>query len=632
MNTQKRFISQTRRNNFLVFSLILILFLTSATILTAEFQKQVANNFKPIKTEQSREEIVLPYTDDCGAYTTPEWEFITYPVTIMTSWYDYMPFSYVGFQIVKQTENGDGYYMTWHATPDNQPTTNRRQYWAYINANGSLNDFGTITEEDIWQGYGDMCMHPSSGNPLGVWHQSDAATGYGVGISYDQFNLQNIPGNWHEMGFYPPPPPAYHEFIWPQLYSGPSPEGENYIRIYLISRNYSYSPQGNPCDVPRIMYMDIENINEPNVLEPIFNFENWTAVYPMTNWWVNDIRPMNLSFAIDYNNPGRVAMLGKAANLSGNPAPVENGPFVWISDDYGTSWNDEDLYGTGEPLYSVENIPGFVNNSGNLLESIEVWCVASKSTGIFDSQGNIHWPYVQSYGTEEEVSFYFFPEYLPQAQLTWNYDDGFSFRNVPKLGGDDPGGHSVPWEIDEATGDTILYYCQGWSSSGDIGDMLFHENIQKQAANIEEGWMVQLWVDGTYHYMNSIGLPGFSAYDEHPLIFLSASNDDGETWTAPIQVTDINNPNYNFEDECTVYPTIYRNIENLGNGWGLVTIGYYDDFSLSQDLGGNIKYMQVKINFEDLGSSITPEPEITSINNLTNFPNPFTESTTISFA
>jgi len=74
---------------------------------------------------------------------------------------------------------------------------------------------------------------------------------------------------------------------------------------------------------------------------------------------------------------------------------------------------------------------------------------------------------------------------------------------------------------DPETGDTILYDCQGWDKyPTDPG--LFHENLQKQAINTENDWMVQLWTDGTYLDMNEIGAPGYEDYATHPIVFLSA--------------------------------------------------------------------------------------------------------------
>ncbi|MBS3742542.1 MAG: T9SS type A sorting domain-containing protein, partial [Candidatus Cloacimonetes bacterium] len=230
----------------------------------------------------------------------------------------------------------------------------------------------------------------------------------------------------------------------------------------------------------------------------------------------------------------------------------------------------------------------------------------------------------------------YFANYFINANQHWSSDNGLWFDNVPSLGGEDPlSGHTVPWEVQPAKTDTVLYYAQ----AGVYTDELYQEGVFKIAANNQNDWMVNIWEDGTYHYLNQQGFPGFSAYDEHPLLFMSASNDNGETWSAPIKLTDINNPDYDFSDEITVFPAVCRRIKNLGDGWGLVTLAYFDDNSFGSyvqgqgdNTGGTIKYMQVKINFADIGNSVSQEPDEHDFNLISNSPNPFKYSTQISLA
>ncbi|MBC8527467.1 MAG: hypothetical protein H8D22_11560, partial [Candidatus Cloacimonetes bacterium] len=67
----------------------------------------------------------------------PDYEFVKNPETIMTSYYDYMPGSYASFPIRYQADNGYyGHYLTWFARPSD--TANRRQYWAYYDADENI--------------------------------------------------------------------------------------------------------------------------------------------------------------------------------------------------------------------------------------------------------------------------------------------------------------------------------------------------------------------------------------------------------------------------------------------------------------------------------------------------------------
>ena len=42
------------------------------------------------------------------------------------------------------------------------------------------------------------------------------------------------------------------EYIWPYIYVGPSPSGNDYVRIYQVANDYTNTPSGNPCEDVRI--------------------------------------------------------------------------------------------------------------------------------------------------------------------------------------------------------------------------------------------------------------------------------------------------------------------------------------------------------------------------------------------
>ncbi len=288
--------------------------LTFSALIADEIMQPAGKMAKPYQMETLRDQPIYPYTDDCGYWEIPEWEFVTDPVDIMTSYYDYMPSSYEGYPIQHQTENGDGYYYTWHATPDDQTGTNRRQYWAYINADGTLYGSGTISTDDIWQGYGNFAIHPATGNAIASWHQ-ERGLGYGTTITYDNYTMLNQPGFWADYLFIPPEAPLVNEYIWPFVYVAPSPEGEDYVRIFQLAKNYTNNSFGNPCEDVRVAYCDVPNEDTFTVLDVILELDTWTFSTPMFYWREKDCRPLSQAFAVDWNNPGTVAFFGEAAWL-----------------------------------------------------------------------------------------------------------------------------------------------------------------------------------------------------------------------------------------------------------------------------------------------------------------------------
>ncbi|MBS3768219.1 MAG: hypothetical protein KGY75_08920, partial [Candidatus Cloacimonetes bacterium] len=569
-------------------------------------------------------------------FALPDWEWVTQPYSIMTSWYDYMPSSYESYPLRLQHNDDGGLYYTWHGTPDDGATTNRRQYWAYINAaDGSLVDWGTISTQDVWQGYGSIETHPESGAGIATWHQDDATLGYGTTMTYDSY-IFNTPGFWASYLFIPP---EDDEYIWPYVWVGPSPES-GHVRVYQTAKNYEDSPFGNPCEDTRILYCDVENTADPSVLSDLLDQANWTKTTPMYYWREKDCRPQSQCFAIDPNQPGHVALTGFATWLSGDQGdmPINEGTWVWESFDYGTTWDQANLHGTpnvDQYFYRVDNIPGFIVDD-EVADDLGVTAGGWHNSARFDGEGNLHWNYLQQYGhySVNQGGGIYWPNFMPPAEAVWD-GSTWTYDEVPEMPGVDPlSGHSVPWEI--VGSDTLLYPNVAWST---YEDELFHENTMKNAVNVDNGWMVQMWADGSYITLNALGEPGYEDYATHPIIYLSASNDNGETWSEPIEVTDIYSSEVDFMEQITVYPYLCNKIEDLGYGWGQVHFGYYDDNSFGsfiqgagQNNGGQIMYGSLKIDFVGMVPGVdNPHNVDVSSVELQNSPNPFNGSTTISF-
>ncbi|OPX25058.1 MAG: hypothetical protein B1H05_04300, partial [Candidatus Cloacimonas sp. 4484_140] len=605
--------------------LLLVVFLNAADIMQpGTNQPQPVQNYdiSAMKTYKGAHRYNWP---------VPDYDFVVDPNAIMTSYYDYMPGSYTSYPIVHQTEYGSGTYLGFFGRAST--TANRRQYYAYYNDSGSLDAWGTISTYDYWQGYGSVVVHPASGNCFTIWHE-DFGTDPKLPFTYDDYHLLSIPGFWATpIIFYNTPP---NQYCWPYLYLGSSPDGANYKRVYQISNNAAENSAGYPCEDVRILYADIENSEWVN-FSTIMNTANWEEVTVFTDWREKSCRPFQ-SFAVDPNLPGHVAFIGYAAWLEGDlgDMPVEEGAFMWESFDYGETWDYANLHSDGptDYFYTVANLPQFPNTSGAVLPELEVDAIAYHSTATFDGDGNLHWPYMQSYGFTEDGSSYYFNHFLPQAELVWDGID-FQYRNVPEFPWMDTGGsgYDVPWGIE---GDDTLYvYSVGFSKyPGDAN--IFHENAQRQAINIDNNWMLQLWADGTYVQLAEDGDPAYQAYAEHPILYLSASIDNGIIWSEPIELTDIYNPKFDFSDQITVYPYVSHHIKDIGDNWGEVTLFYLDDNSFGSTVqgygantGGQITECVIQVDFNLV--SVDDEPVVNTIK-LNNFPNPFAGSTKISFS
>ena len=561
----------------------------------------------------------------------PEYEFLTYPTTIMTSYYDYLPGGSRNYPIAHQTENGDGTYLIFIAKESS--TSNRKIYFAFLNSDGTINRCEPITWQDYCQGCGDINVHPASGDGIATWHEF--ITESVCAIAWYDYSLVYPPWGWMIGYLYSTPP---DEYLWPQIHKGPSPLGDDWIRFYHVSYNAAHDPFDHPCEDLRILYIDVENTESVDLTQILYQ-DNWTVVYPLYSWRDVSCRP-SASFAIDYVNPGHVAIIGIAAWLEGDMGlmPVEEGAFVWESFDYGESWLVQDLHsdGPGLSLYEVDNLPQFELPNGDIPDKLFTRPGGYHSTAVIDNEGNVHFPYLQEYTMEDSVGYsYYLSWFLSQAEFVWNGYE-FIFRNVPAFPWMDTGGsgYDVPWGIDPATGDTVFqytkaYYYYDWEYGP-------YYSRQIQSFSTENEWMFQLWTDCTYHFFSMNGIPGYNEYFEHPLLTISASKDNGETWSEPLYLTDVNNPNYSFADQITVYPYTQKIIQEVDNNYGEFVIMYMDDNSFGSfiqgqgnNFGGQITECIVKLDFSFLGLDDEPTQNIIFSQN---HPNPFGASTKISFS
>ncbi len=605
-----------KKNSLIIGFILIALFSTN---LFSQLNQQSIKLY-PIETEIKN--IYTRY----DTIPAPEWEFIKYPTELMTSYYDYMPGGYNGYPLRLRTVDGNDIVLTFQASP--VPTSNREIYMTYIYEDGTIEGPWSYAQ-DGHPGFPAIVIHSSSGNIIYAYHSI-----YGIVLYYEDF----LPGFW------PPALVVEGGYLCPNLYIGPSPI-EDKVRVYLLSSSE---------DV-RVMYIDIDEDENVN-MDELLNINNWSEVFVFTDWSNYEIRPYP-SFAVSWDEPGKVAFMGYAGFLADEITglePVDPGYYVWESYDYGETWDYANLHSypnmeNRDVLYQVENIPGFGPEGEPPFDHLDVWLGwpgnqhSCHRSALYDGEDNLHMPQLLwiCYVDREAGSVAYWPYYLFQfqADIVYKADGTWEIRHVPLLPGTDPWtGYSVPWTWSET--DTTVYPWLDMSTS-DI-ELAFHENIQHQAVNKENNWMVQVWASGTKLLMAENQFPS-GWYDPnylgHPIIHISASKDNGEIWSDPIELSDIYSTQFpEFANQITVYPYVAPYIKDLGDGWGQVYMYYFDDNDYGSSLlcqgpntGGQITYCSFKINFDDI-VAVDEEQEVPSPKILLyNYPNPFHSSTTISF-
>ena len=606
----------------LIFTFLLI------TCLSAGELQQPDRNYIPV-SELERGTIILPYTEA----THSDWidyEFVVEPTTIMTSYYDYMPGGYSNYPIQKQIGNGNGTYLTFHAKES--PTSMRRQYWAYYDENGVLQGCSPISTYNELQGYGDLVIHPATGKCITTWHENG-----GCALCYDDFSPQYSPGAWSAVTIIPNPLPDV--YVWPKLYTGPSPNGDDGIRLYHISHNGNQNASGYECDDVRIMYIDIENTITAD-LSQILDLNNWNTETPMNSWRDKSCCVRSLCFATDdYYYAGKVGMMGYCEWLEGDLGnmPVNPGIFFWESTDYGATWDPANLHchsqGQSTALYQVENKPQFEFN-GVVPDYLDVDVLGFHNTGYY-FQDNFVMTFLQgyTYTDPQTKDLYYLTYFTPQAEVAWDCDyQEFIFQEVPRLPGYDTiNGNTVPWKT---TGnDTILYIVV--AQPNNYGD------TQKSSLYPR----VQIWADGTYQAMSQLGYSQYDEYLEHPILNIAFSYWQTTRWLPEwynmIELTKFNNIYFDFSDQRTVFPYLESDLsyfyfpKDSWSEWIEIHLYYYDDNSYGsyilgqgENTGGNLKYCEIQ--FRVLYNDV--DIVHSNISDTSNTPNPFSLRTQISFS
>ncbi|MCD6328877.1 MAG: T9SS type A sorting domain-containing protein [Candidatus Cloacimonetes bacterium] len=614
---------------------VLISFILFTSCLFAQELQQTTRGFIPV-SGLDRGTIILPYTEATQSNWV-DYEFVVEPTTIMTSYYDYMPGGYANYPIQKQIGNGNGTCLTFHAT--DAPSSMRRQYWAYFDEDGNPQGCSPISTYNEWQGYGDLVLHPATGKCITTWHENE-----GCALCYDDFSPQYTPGAWSSVTIIPNPLPD--EYLWPRLYTGPSPQGDDWIRIYHISQNGNPNTNGFACNDVRIMYMDIENTASAD-LSQILNLDNWTTITPMYTWRDKSCRVQSLCFAADddYYNTGKVGMMGYCEWLEGDLGnmPVNPGIFFWESTDYGATWDPANLHchsqGASTALYQVVNKPQFEFN-GVVPDYLDVDVLGFHNTAQYpyhydDSYFSMTYLQSYTYTDPETKNVYYLQYFTPQAEVIWDRcKSEFEFQEVPMLAGHDSySGRSVPWKI--VQNDTILYIVVAQPT--DYGD------TQKSA--ISANPRIQVWSDATYQTMAQLGYSQYDEYHEHPILNIAFSYWQTYRWLPEwyymIELTKFNNYHFDFSNQRTIFPNINYYMQSFAyhkdfwSDWIKIYLYYYDDNSYGsyilgqgENTGGDLKYceIQFRVLFNDV------DIVHSNISATSNTPNPFSEGTQIRFS
>ncbi|MBC8384512.1 MAG: T9SS type A sorting domain-containing protein [Candidatus Cloacimonetes bacterium] len=505
----------------------------------------------------------------------PDFSFLIEPTELINSYYDYMPggFNNIPIQIQPEISYPNNYpaggvYIIYHA--QETPFSERFVYYSYINSSGEIVITDKIGTEDFTQGYAGVDIDPVTCDPICCWHTEVEENMRNCHISADLFHNYGFGGNWSDEYTIIDNPEAGFNF------TGYDDDEFIWPAVHISDS----SPLGGNYN--RI-YISANNATPAHGESP----------YPCEN-----------------------VLLGYADYLPSEMDDLSALDWTFRSIEQMDAWSNGNPY--KRPLKALtvhENIviyAGYVVDIENSIYEVFVLINENYGEGAFEyySQASVS---LNGALYSKNMNVIFRDDYSKISFVGARYET--STQYYPRLISFDLNSHEFSFlDLSDESLPFTNY------------EDFFHYNNFKIAGTGNR--LVAVWQDCLNAYFASQGQAGYEEWQDVFEIVICVSGDAGETWSEPVFLNPFETPEFADLLPNFAYPGDV--IEDIGNDHGKLHLFFYNKYIYGQDPGGSLMYAALDIDFGSITFSENVELPETSIM-LSNFPNPFSSSTTISF-
>ena len=599
----------------------------------------------------------------CLAALPPEYDVSIQPTLIRESWYDFMMGSYNNLPMQElPSQFGGGRFFTYHAR---LTQTGLRKVWF-----GYINDAGLLAPMDdpwiatsVYMGYPALSVDRELGKPFYAWHMSnDADTEYEIAFMYDMYP-QQTPGIYSSLQypFDPPNTPPGHEndeFLWATLQTGPSPN-PGMRRVYVMVRNYAYDD--HPSENVLIAYADY---NEAMLMADQSFTWSYTSI-PQLDDWHQTTEPVyrRPAGSLAVGDDGRIYYAGLHYARDADSELIDEPDIdVFVCDNYGAGTWQYYSASSKVPSYNPWNPflmrHAFYDDAEEPIPDEQIYYQTAfvRHFNIsLDSDGKLHIPNIWSLRIGDPNLQYRLFSTIKEAVFD-TATHTFEIREIyPKAGNsiddiwwmpwDGDGDHQADnWPLDQLQPEFTYNfpYCH-WDETLHFDAMIFHYGNLHISEDDGSGAMVCLWEDSykaRCYNLYPADYPQYQPWGQAPEVMISVSPDRGLSWSDPIVLSSVDTPELAGMIPMWVYPSDrMQSVNSGGNPAKRLWLMFMDDYDWGTTAitptplppnRGDIMYMALDIQMPPSAIPDEPLPGPETFG-LSNYPNPFNPSTTITY-